>query len=190
MLNAAEAVVKLFRDHGNRADRKRARIKYVVHDWGVDKFRQVLSEYVGGALMLPKPVPVSGVELHLGWHPQGNGKWFYGLSVENGRVKDEGAFRLRSGLRVLLNELKPNLRITPCQDLLLCDLDASALPRIEKVLAEHGVRRPEQISGVRKLSMACPAIPTCGLAISESERALPSAHRRAGKGPGSARSGQ
>src|SRR5207302_10299718 len=66
---AAEAVVRLFRAHGNRSDRKRARIKYVIHDWGVEKFREVLSGYLGGApLMPPRPVEVSGYDTHLGWH--------------------------------------------------------------------------------------------------------------------------
>src|SRR5207253_1886319 len=98
---AAEAVVRLFRDHGNRADRKRARIKYLVHDWGVVKFREVLCGYIGGTLQEPRPVEVSGVESHLGWHAQGNGKWYYGISIENGRVKDDGNHRLRSALRNL-----------------------------------------------------------------------------------------
>ncbi len=78
----AEAVVRLFRDYGNRADRKRARIKYVIHDWGVPKFRQVLAEYLGGSLMEPRPVSVHGFDPHLGWSYQGNGKWYYGLSIE------------------------------------------------------------------------------------------------------------
>jgi sulfite reductase (ferredoxin) len=173
VIAAAEAVVKLFRDHGNRADRKRARLKYLVHDWGVDRFRQVLSEYLGGPLQEPRPVEVSGFDLHLGWHPQGNGKWYFGLSIENGRVKDEGSFRLRSGLRAILERFQPDLRLTPLQDILLCGLDSSARPEVERLLAEHGIRRPEQLSAVQRYSMSCPAIPTCGLALSESERALP-----------------
>jgi sulfite reductase (ferredoxin) len=173
VVGTAEAVVKLFRDHGNRADRKRARIKYLVHDWGVEKFREVLSEYVGGPLALPRAVEVRDFDPHLGWHPQGNGKWYYGISVENGRVKDEGGFRLRSALRALMRRFQPELRLTPLQDVLLCGLDPADRAEVEKVLAEHGVRRPEQLSTVQRYSMACPAIPTCGLAISESERALP-----------------
>jgi sulfite reductase (ferredoxin) len=169
----AEAVVKLYRDHGNRADRKRARIKYLVHDWGVPKFRQVLAEYAGGKLALPKPLLVQTGDLHHGWQAQGDGQWFYGLSIENGRVKDDGACRLRTALRTLVQRLKPNLRITPNQDLLLCDLPEGAQRAIEHTLADHGVLRPDQFSTVRKLSMACPAIPTCGLALSEAERALP-----------------
>jgi sulfite reductase (ferredoxin) len=173
VVEAAEAVIKLFRDHGNRADRKRARIKYLVHDWGVEKFREVLKGYLGGKLTLPREVVVSKVDLHLGWHPQGDGKWFYGLSVENGRVKDEGDFRLRTCLRKLVERFRPELRLTPNQDVLLCGLPTSALPEIERTLAEHGITPPEQVSQVQRYSLSCPAIPTCGLAISESERALP-----------------
>jgi sulfite reductase (ferredoxin) len=173
VLEAAEAVIKLFRDHGNRADRKRARIKYVVHDWGVEKFRAVLQTYVSFPLELPRDVAVTGFPLHLGWHAQGDGKFFYGVSVENGRIKDEGPFRLRTALRTLVEQLRPQIRLTPMQDILLCDLPESARAVIERVLTDHGVRLPGRISLVRQHSLACPAIPTCGLALSEAERVLP-----------------
>jgi sulfite reductase (ferredoxin) len=174
IIEAAEAVVKLFRDHGNRADRKRARIKYLVHDWGVEKFREVLAGYLGGMPAQPRPVSISGYHLHLGWHPQGDGKWFYGLSVENGRVKDVGPMRLRSGLRAIVERFRPELRLTGMQDVLLCNLDGSALPLLERMLEDYGISRPTQLSKLRQYSMACPATPTCGLAISEAERVFPS----------------
>lgn len=173
VVSAAEAVVKLFRDHGNRADRRRARIKYVVHDWGVERFREVLKDYLGGRLVSPRMIAISGFDLHLGAHPQGDGKWWYGLSVENGRVKDEGSLQLRSGMRAIVERFRPELRITPMQDVLLCGLNGTDLPPLEAMLDEYGIPRPERISSSRQHSMACPAIPTCGLAISESERALP-----------------
>jgi sulfite reductase (ferredoxin) len=173
VVRVSEAVVQLFRDHGNRADRKRARLKYVVHEWGVERFATVLSGYLGAPLAAPRPVAVSGHDLHLGWHPQGDGKWFYGLSVENGRVKDEGPRRLRSALRSLVERYTPELRLTPGQDVLLCNLDADALGAVEGLLDEHGMSRPQQLSNVRRYSLACPAIPTCGLALCEAERALP-----------------
>jgi sulfite reductase (ferredoxin) len=173
VVGTAEAVVKLFRDHGNRADRKRARIKYLVHDWGVEKFRDVLSEYIGAPLAEPLPIQVRDYDPHHGWQPQGNGKWFFGLSIENGRVKDDGPLRLRTGLRAIIERFQPALRLTPLQDILLCDLDAETRPEIERLLAEHGIAVPEQVTPVRRFSMACPAVPTCGLAISESERVLP-----------------
>ena len=173
VVRVAEAVIRLFRDHGNRADRKRARIKYLVHDWGVEKFREVLAGYYGEPLAEPAPVDVSGFEHHLGWHAQGDGRFWYGLCVENGRVKDDGPLRLRTALRTIIERFRPGVRLTPLQDVLLCDLPASAKAEIDRVLVEHGVPLPAQRSVVRTLSMACPAIPTCGLAICESERALP-----------------
>ncbi|MCS6976368.1 MAG: NADPH-dependent assimilatory sulfite reductase hemoprotein subunit [Gemmatales bacterium] len=173
IVRMAEAVVKLFRDHGNRADRKRARIKYVVADWGVPKFKSVLETYFGERLDDPRPVEIRPMQLRFGWHAQGDGRYFYWVSVENGRIKDEGDFRLRSALRTLVQRFRPNLRITPTQDLILCDLPPDARSDIETTLRSHGVRTPQELTLVQKLSMACPAIPTCGLAISESERALP-----------------
>jgi sulfite reductase (ferredoxin) len=173
VLQAAEGVIRLFRDHGNRGDRKRARLKYLIHDWGVERFRNELTEYVPFELLPARNLKVTAVDLHLGWHPQGDGKWFYGLSVENGRVKDEGSFRLRTALREIVTRFHPRLRFTPQQDILLCDLDSAVKDELEALLDRHGVARPERVSPTRQLGMACPAIPTCGLAISESERSLP-----------------
>ncbi len=173
VLSTAEAVIKLFRDHGNRADRKRARIKYLVHDWGVERFREVLAGYLNRPPAPPQMLRVTDVDLHLGWHAQDDGKWCRGISVENGRVKDDGDFRLRSGLREIVRRVRPNVRITPQQDVLLCDIDAPMRAEVDRLLADHGVAPIERISLVQQFSMACPAIPTCGLAISESERALP-----------------
>jgi sulfite reductase (ferredoxin) len=173
IIESVEAVVKLFRDHGNRADRKHARIKYLIHDWGVEKFRDVLAGYLGGMPEQPRPVSISGYHLHLGLHPQGDGKWFYGLSIENGRVKDIGSLRLRSGLRAIVERFRPELRLTGMQDVLVCNLDGSELPLLERMLDEYGIVRPNHLSNVRRYSMACPATPTCGLAISEAERVFP-----------------
>jgi sulfite reductase (ferredoxin) len=171
---AAEGVLKFFRDHGNRADRKRARLKYVIHDWGIDKVRAVFArDYWGKPLQMPRELPITGVDLHHGWHPQGDGKYFLGLSIENGRIKDEGGLRLRSGLRKIVERFNPTVRITGQQDILLGDIDVANRPAIDSLLNEFGIPRPENLSQVRKWSMACPAIPTCGLAITESERTLP-----------------
>lgn len=169
----AEAVITLFRDHGNRGDRKRARIKYLVHDWGVERFREVLAGYVSFPLAAPKKIEVADNPLHLGWNPQGDGKYYYGVSVENGRIKDEGTLRLRTALRVLIERHRPPTRLTANQDIILCDLPADARDDIERTLEEFGIVSPNRISLVQQYSMACPAIPTCGLAITESERVLP-----------------
>jgi sulfite reductase (ferredoxin) len=173
VLETAEAVVKLFRDHGNRSDRKRARIKYLIHDWGVERFREALSKYLGRPLLPPRGVAVTGVDLHLGWHPQGDGHWFYGLNIENGRVKDDGDSRLRTGLRTIAEKLRPRMHITPQQDVLLSGLKTGIRGEVEAILDAHGIPRPEKRSPLRQLSMACPAVPTCGLALTEAERLLP-----------------
>jgi sulfite reductase (ferredoxin) len=174
VVKGAEAIVKLFRDHGNRANRKRARLKYVMHDWGIEKFREVFArDYWGGPIQLPKDAPITGLDLHHGWQPQGEGKWFLGLSVENGRIKDDGSMRLRSGLRAITSKFRCSVRLTTQQDVLLCDLTSDDRPGVDSMLSEYGIPRPESLSQVRKWSMACPAIPTCGLAITEAERALP-----------------
>jgi sulfite reductase (ferredoxin) len=174
VVEAAEAICKLFRDHGNRSDRKRARLKYVVHDWGVEKFREVFArDYYGRPVQLPKDVPITGLDLHHGWHRQRDGKWFLGLSVENGRVKDEGQYRLRSGLRAIVSRFRPIVRVTTQQDVLLGDIAADDRPAVDSMLNEYGIPRPENLSLVQRWSIACPAIPTCGLAITESERSLP-----------------
>lgn len=171
---AAEAVAKLYRDHGNRADRKRARIKYLMGDWGVEKFRGVFAkDYFGKPLVPCREAPLTGLDLHLGWHEQANGKFYLGLSVENGRVKDDGSKRLRTAVRTIVSRFQVIVRISCQQDLLLGDVAAPDRAAIDAILVEHGVPHFTSLSMVRKWSMACPAIPTCPLALTESERCMP-----------------
>ncbi len=171
---AAEAVVRLYRDHGNRSDRKRARLKYLLKDWGTEKFREVLyRDYFRHPLRPARVAPITGLDLHLGWHGMGGGRWFLGLSVENGRIKDEAKMRLRSGIRAIVERFKTDVRITAQQDIMLCGLSTTDRGAVDSLLSEYGIPRPDALSMVQQWSMACPAIPTCGLAITESERALP-----------------
>jgi sulfite reductase (ferredoxin) len=174
ILEIGEAVIKVFRDFGNRSDRKRARLKYLIHDWGLPAFRARIEAYVKHPLAEARPVNVSGVDDHLGWHEQGDGKLFLGIPVENGRIKDEGTLRLASGLRAFFTRYGTPARLTCQQSILLADLEPAWRPAIEALLDEYGIARVEQVSTVRRWSMACPAMPTCGLAVTEAERALPS----------------
>ncbi len=173
LLAVGEAVLKVYRDHGNRSDRKRARIKYLVHDWGMPAFRAKVEEYLGRGLADPRPVEVTDVDDHLGWHEQGDGKLFLGLPVENGRIKDDGDFRLLTGLRAFFEKYATPARMTCQQSILLADLEPAWRPEIEALLEAHGIATVERYSTVRRWSMACPAMPTCGLAVTEAERALP-----------------
>ena len=173
VLKIGEAVLKVFRDFGNRSDRKRARLKYVVHDMGLPAFKAKIEEYLGHPLPGPRGLKATEVDDHLGWHEQGDGKLFLGLPIENGRIKDEGDLRLATGLRTFFAKYQTPSRLTCQQSILLIDLDPSWKAEIEALLEEHGIARVEQVSTVRRWSMACPALPTCGLAVTESERVLP-----------------
>ncbi len=174
VLQVIEAVFKVQRDFGNREDRKRARLKYVVHDWGIEKFKAKVDEYFGSSLPAPHESDVHGFNDHMGWEQQADGKWFYGLNVENGRIKDTDEMHLKTAIRTICRELTPSVHLTAHQSILFGGINETDRPRLEKLLRDHGVLLSEQISEVRRWSMACVAWPTCGLSITESERALPS----------------
>ena len=173
VLEVATAVVKVQRDFGNRADRKVARMKYLIANWGLEKFKAKVEEYYGQPLPEPHPDDVSGFDDHLGWHEQGDGSWFYGLNIENGRIQDQGTLKLKTAIREICNSLQPPLRFTSHQSILFVDVAEKDKQTLEEILRRNGVPLTEQFSTVRRWSMACPAMPTCGLAVTESERVLP-----------------
>jgi sulfite reductase (ferredoxin) len=174
VVDVVTTIIQVQRDHGNRDNRRLARLKYLVAEWGVERFKKKVEEYLDGdKLASPRPVAVQDVDDHLGWHPQGDGKFYFGLFVENGRIKDKDGLRMKTGLRNLLERFRPPVRLTAQQSLLLCDLPSESQAPIDQLLAEHGIRRLDEISTVRRHAIGCPAFPTCGLAITESERVLP-----------------
>ena len=172
-IDVATAIILVQRDFGNRSDRKVARLKYLIHNWGLEKFKAKVEEYYGQSLADPHPEDVHGFDDHIGWHEQGDGKLFYGLNVENGRIHDDGDFRLKTAIRKVCTTLKPDVRLTPHQSILFTDIAPADRPVLEQIFREHGVKLDDELSLVRRWSMACVAWPTCGLAITESERALP-----------------
>lgn len=172
-VEVAEAVVKVQRDFGNREDRKHARLKYLIHNWGLEKFKAKVEEYCGYSLPDCEPDDVSRVEHHMGWRQQGGGKWCYGLCVENGRILDTDTMQLKSALRQVCTELTLGVRLTAQQSILFTDVDEVDRSRLEQILAAHHVPLSQDALPVRLHSMACVAWPTCGLSITESERALP-----------------
>ncbi len=173
VLSVVEAIVLVQRDYGNRSDRKHARMKYLLHEWGVARFVATVEERLGWTLAPAAPLPHLENELHHGWHAQGDGRWFLGLSVENGRIKDEGDLQLRSGLRAVIEQFRPGVRLTPNQDILLTDIAPGDIPAINALLATFGIPLPSALSVVQRHALACVALPTCGLALAEAERALP-----------------
>jgi sulfite reductase (ferredoxin) len=172
-IDVVKAILAVFRDFGNRSDRKRARLKYLVADWGLKKFKAKVEEYLGGPLAGPHADDVWDIDDHLGWHEQGDGRWFYGVHVENGRIMDSNGFRIKSALREICRKYQPWISLTPSQGLLLCDIRWEDRHGVEDLLRRHGVKLSHEISNIRRWSAACVALPTCSMAVAESERVLP-----------------
>lgn len=170
----AEAVVTIHRDYGNRTNRRLARLKYVIDDWGLERFKQEIDARMGKQLAPPAELEWRTAGDHLGWQEQGDGRWFLGIPVSCGRVRDFEDLPLRSALRAAVERFQPGVRVTPQQNILLTGIRPGERPALEELLASFGVRRAEQLPPVIRNALACPALPSCGLAITEAERALPS----------------
>ncbi|MDZ4669282.1 MAG: NADPH-dependent assimilatory sulfite reductase hemoprotein subunit [Phototrophicales bacterium] len=173
VLEAVTAIVTIHRDYGSRENRKHARLKYILHDKGVDWFREELARRVSFLFDAPRPVQEFEVYDHLGWHEQDNGQLFLGVYVENGRIIDRENARMRSGLRTIIEQFNLSVRLTCQQNLLLTNINPADRPAIEAMIADYGIRTVEKISKMRRNALACVAMPTCGLAITEAERVFP-----------------
>lgn len=137
-----------------------------------------MQERVDFKLLPARPLTWTPVDDLLGWHPQPDGRLYYGLFVENGRIKDEGDFRLRTALRRIVEQYRPTLYLTAQQNVIVAGLEPAAREPVERLLKEHGVPLSAEISNTVRHSMGCPAYPTCGLAVAESERAQPTLIRQ------------
>jgi sulfite reductase (ferredoxin) len=173
LLYVAEKIVTIQRDHGDRTNRKHARMKYLVQERGVGWFRAQLEERLNRSLAPPRDLAFAPLDDHLGWHPQANGRWFFGLHVTSGRVYDGAEGLLLSALRDIARRFAPNLRITGQQNVLLTDISAEVRDELEALMLHYGVTSDPVRLGLARHAMACPALPTCGLAVAEGERALP-----------------
>ncbi len=173
VVDVATEIIKVQRDFGNRSDRKVARLKYTINNMGLEQFKAKVEEYYGQHLPEPHPDDVRGFDDHLSWHEQGDGRWFFGLNVENGRIHDTETLQLKTALREICREYRPPIRLTAHQSILFTDIAESDRSAYEEILRRHKVKLLDEISTVRRWSMACVAWPTCGLAITEAERTLP-----------------
>jgi sulfite reductase (ferredoxin) len=173
LIDVATAIVGVQRDHGNRSDRKRARMKYLIADWGVPKFKAKVEEYYGHTLPDPHPADVTDVDDHLGWREQGDGNLYLGLAVPDGRIADfEGGSQWKSAIREILQKYGFECRVTALAGLILCDIPPALKPEINAILRKHKIKLAEELSLLRRYAMACVALPTCGLAVTESERVI------------------
>lgn len=173
LTDVVRTIASIYRDFGDRTDRRHARLKYVVEEWGIDVFRAEFERRADFAL---EPWVETGPLRHRDWlgpHDQGHGRWLYGIHLENGRIIDDARRRWKTVLRTLAEMLRPSVVLTADQNLLLADLEHEDLAKVEAVLSAYGLPLPAGMSPVRRHAMACPALPTCGLALTESERVAP-----------------
>ncbi len=166
-----QSVVTTQRDYGDRTDRRRARMKYLVEDWGLERFKAEVERNLGRPLEAPRPLPEWRYLDFLGWHPQGDGKLFLGLPIANGRILDQEGCQLKTALRQIVSQYQLPLYLTPHQNLILAEVDPQDQAAIRALLRGAGVK--ETVDSLERLAMACPALPTCGLAITEAERVIP-----------------
>jgi sulfite reductase (ferredoxin) len=170
LLEAAAAVVKLHRDYGDRGNRRHARLKYVIAEQGEDWARDRLSKYLGKPLEPARPLPPLSVPDHLDWHEQGDGKLYLGIPVASGRIADGAGARLRTALRTIVAEFHCDPILMPSQDIILSEIRREDRDAITAILRAHDVRLAEDLKPAERWALACPALPTCGLALTEAER--------------------
>ncbi len=173
LIEVSKGVLTVHRDFGDRTNRKHARLKYVIEERGVEWFRNELETRLGYKLPAVRPYKFTKQGDTYGWHKQMDGNYFLTLFVENGRVKDTETFQLKTALRKVAEQFKPEIRLTPSQNLILANVKPEQRDGINKIFSEHKIATDNQGSALRLASIACPALPTCGLALSESERVMP-----------------
>lgn len=175
VVEATRAIAILQKENGERADRRQARWKYTIRRMGVERVKRDLRQRFRLELKDAEPQPLGPNRFWHGWHREaGAGRMFLGIPVESGRVKDTETCRMRSAVGAVTRELpEVAIRITGNQDLILAHVPEAARVRVDAILAEHGVSPAESISLFRRQAFGCPALPTCGLAMTHAERAIP-----------------
>ena len=169
VLDLVQSIAALQRDHGDRQQRRHARMKYLIHDRGIAWFKQELGRYFPHPIKGLRSEPKTKLTDYLGWHRQAPGKWFVGLPLLCGRISGE----MKAGLRRLVDTYKLEIRLTPNQDLLLCNIGTGQRTTLAGELAAIGFEAPEAPPLLARHAIACPALPLCGLAVTEAERILP-----------------
>jgi sulfite reductase (NADPH) hemoprotein beta-component len=173
VVDVAEKIVTVQRDYGDRTDRKHARLKYTIANRGLPWFRAELERRLGFALAAPRRFEFTHTGDRLGWSDATAGTAHYTLFIENGRVKDRPDYALKTALREIAQIHPGDFRLTPNQHLIIAGIPDAERPRFEELLTAHRLAGANRATGLRLNSMACVALPTCGLALAESERYLP-----------------
>ncbi len=173
LIDCADAVMGVQRDYGNRVTRARARFKYTIDDKGLDFVKGEIERRMGTSFEPARPFEFKSNGDMYGWRQTDRGQFNYTLFIENGRVSDLPGRSIMSGLRAIAAVHKGSFRLTPNQNLIVAGVTPEDRPRIESLLAEHGLDESNGTSALRLNSIACVALPTCPLAMAEAERYLP-----------------
>ncbi|KAJ3054923.1 hypothetical protein HK097_000339 [Rhizophlyctis rosea] len=171
-IEVGEQVAAVQRDYGDRTNRRHARLKYTIEDHGIEWFREEVQRRLGYQLGAPRPFKFISNGDRYGWVKGTDGSWSYTMFIDNGRVKDTPEVRFKTGLREVAKVLKGTFRMTGNQHLMLCGITEHQRPHIAALMRQYNIDNNNH-SAMRLHSMACVALPTCGLAMAESERYLP-----------------
>jgi sulfite reductase (NADPH) hemoprotein beta-component len=174
LVEVAKAVLTVHRDFGDRTDRKHARLKYVVQERGADWTRTEIERRTGFKFAPARPFQFTTTQDLLGWHRAVDGTMFFGLHVENGRILDTPQLQMKAALRRVAERYpRVEFRLTGNQNVILANVPPTDSAAVDALLSEHGIKTASQASALHAAAMACVALPTCGLALAESERFLP-----------------
>lgn len=172
-LEVVESILKVQRDYGNREVRKLARLKYTIDRLGVATFKEVLKDYLGWSLSEVKPFAFEHNGDRYGWIQTDDDKWHLTLYIHSGRIKDTERSQVFTGLLKIADIHTGEFRCSPNQNLIISNVSQSNKAKIEQILEQHNISTGQSETPTRLNSLACVAFPTCGLAMAEAERYLP-----------------
>ena len=169
LIQVLEQIVKIQRDYGDRKNRKHARLKYLVAEEGTKWFKRLIEYKLNKNFDNPLKLNNLKVVDHLGWHEQGDGKWYTGIFISSGRIIDNKNKKIKTGLRDIIKKFNPSITLSTDQNIILGNINEKDKNIIDQLLEQYSIVK-KKISKVDRWFLACPALPTCGLALSEAER--------------------
>lgn len=169
LIQVLEQIVKIQKDYGDRKNRKHARLKYLVAEEGTKWFKRLIEYKLNKNFDNPLKLNNLKVVDHLGWHPQGDGKWYIGIFISSGRIVDNQNKKIKTGLRNIIKKFNPSITLSTDQNIILGNINEKDRNIIDQLLKQYSIVK-KKISKVDRWFLACPALPTCGLALSEAER--------------------
>ena len=173
IVDVAEKVITIQRDYGNRSVRKYARFKYTVDRLGLENVKSELEKRLGWTFDEAKPYHFESNGDRYGWVKGIQGKWHFTLFIQNGRIADLDQYQLKTGIREIAKIHNGEFRLTANQNLIIANVSSQKKKKINELIEQYGLTDGSHYSALRRSSMACTSLPTCGLAMAEAERYLP-----------------